>query len=147
MLNGITPITFTENKLGDYQIREVGINGEYGKLLFYFSDFSSIPKTIQLSQKGYFTDLTFEKGTSDKLKSLAIFNENSTFNISSSYLSIQNSNIQENAIGFLGDFKNISLFSEGQSVGESTIPYGSELLINIGDPILKRKTPKNHTIS
>ncbi|MDR0370202.1 MAG: hypothetical protein LBH96_07075 [Candidatus Peribacteria bacterium] len=43
-----------------------------------------------------------------------------------------------NNIGFRGDFKNISLFAQGERVGEATKQFGSEVLINLGDPLLKK---------
>lgn len=138
LLNGSTTITFTNNKLDHYQVWEVWDNGEYGRILFHVQD-ATQNSQLQIYEAGYFQDYTFEKWSTDKLTSLAIFSENSSFNINSTYLSIQDSDVQENAIGFLADFKNISLFSEGHRVGESTVPYGSELLINLGDPVLKRK--------
>ena len=44
----------------------------------------------------------------------------------------------EKAIWFRANFKNITSFAEGQSVGEATLAFGSEFLINIWDPALKR---------
>jgi hypothetical protein len=38
----------------------------------------------------------------------------------------------------LADFKNITLFGDGKTVGESTVPYASAFLVNYGDPLLKR---------
>lgn len=42
-------------------------------------------------------------------------------------------------IGYTGDFKNMLLFAGGSNVGESTLPYMSEALINIGDPVISLK--------
>jgi hypothetical protein len=55
------------------------------------------------------------------------------------YDSIQNSDELNKYIWFRADFKNITLFAEWESVWESTVPYGSEFLINIGDPLLKNR--------
>ena len=55
------------------------------------------------------------------------------------YDSIQNSDELEKYIWFRADFKNITLFAEWESVWESTIPFGSEFLINIWDPLLKNR--------
>ncbi|HRX63772.1 MAG TPA: hypothetical protein P5060_01570 [Candidatus Absconditabacterales bacterium] len=60
------------------------------------------------------------------------------------YESIQDSIDPTLGIGFRGNFKNITNFGAGQSVGESTLPFSSEFLINIGDPLLKR-IDKNET--
>ena len=55
------------------------------------------------------------------------------------YDSIQNSDELNKYIWFRADFKNITLFAEWESVWESTIPFGSEFLINIWDPLLKNR--------
>ena len=55
------------------------------------------------------------------------------------YDSIQNSDELDKYIWFRADFKNITLFAEWESVWESTIPFGSEFLINIWDPLLKNR--------
>ena len=39
-------------------------------------------------------------------------------------------------LGYKGDYKNMLLFAAGNSVGESTLPYMSEALINLGDPVI-----------
>ena len=54
------------------------------------------------------------------------------------YPSIQDSGDPMLGIWFTADFKNITNFWWGMPVWESTIPFGSELLINIWDPLLKR---------
>jgi hypothetical protein len=46
-------------------------------------------------------------------------------------LSIQDSETLDNYIGFRGDFKNMTLFAQGERVGEATKDFGSELLINL----------------
>jgi hypothetical protein len=52
--------------------------------------------------------------------------------------SIENSKDALLGVGFTSKFKNISYFAQGKSVGESTMPYGSALLINFGDPLIQR---------
>ena len=54
------------------------------------------------------------------------------------YKSIQDSYDSELWIWFTADFKNITNFGWWMSVWESTLPFWSELLINIWDPLLKR---------
>lgn len=54
------------------------------------------------------------------------------------YKSIQDSIDSKLWIGFVNDFKNITNFGAGEPVGQATIPFGSEFLINIGDPLIKR---------
>jgi len=55
-----------------------------------------------------------------------------------SYNSVEASRFGKADVGFLGDMNNISLFGNGQRVGEATRFFGSPALINIGDPLLKR---------
>ncbi|MCD6381530.1 MAG: hypothetical protein J7L43_00940, partial [Candidatus Aenigmarchaeota archaeon] len=50
-------------------------------------------------------------------------------------------------IGFKGDNKNILLFSAGNSVGESNVPYASEIGINLGDPTIRLKIDKDNDAS
>ncbi len=54
------------------------------------------------------------------------------------YESIEDSIDPKKGIGFSAKFKNITNFWEGVSVGEATIPFGSEFLINYWDPLVKR---------
>ncbi len=54
------------------------------------------------------------------------------------YKSIQDSHNSTLWIWFTDKFKNITNFGWGMSVWEATLPFGSELLINIWDPLLKR---------
>lgn len=54
------------------------------------------------------------------------------------FKSIEDSNETDLWIGFTADFKNITLFGDGKMVWEATIPFGSQFLINFGDPLLSR---------
>jgi len=54
------------------------------------------------------------------------------------YKSIQDSVIPKLDIWFRSDFKNITNFGAWDSVWNATIPFSSEFLINIWDPLLKR---------
>jgi len=63
------------------------------------------------------------------------------------YLSIEDSDNYELWIGFRWDFKNITLFGDWKSVGESTIPFGSQFLINFWDPLLSRVSNNNEISS
>ena len=54
------------------------------------------------------------------------------------YKSIQDSYNPTLWIWFTAEFKNITNFGWWMSVWEATLPFGSELLINIWDPLLKR---------
>ncbi len=52
--------------------------------------------------------------------------------------SIEDSDNYELWIWFRSDFKNITLFADGKTVGESTIPFASPFVINFWDPVLSR---------
>jgi hypothetical protein len=54
------------------------------------------------------------------------------------YLSIEDSYDYEQWIWFRADFKNITLFGDWKTVGEATIPFGSQFLINFWDPLISR---------
>ncbi len=54
------------------------------------------------------------------------------------YESIQDSNDPELSLWFRHDFKNVTNFGAWESVWNATLPFSSEFLINIWDPLLKR---------
>ena len=63
------------------------------------------------------------------------------------YKSIQDSHDPTLWIWFTSDFKNITNFGAGKSVGEATVSFSSEFLINIWDPLLRRVDKnKNATV-
>ncbi|MBF0932410.1 MAG: VCBS repeat-containing protein, partial [candidate division SR1 bacterium] len=101
-------------------------------------------KSTPLSNDGKLEDSrwifseTYQGGTTNRLAKGIFEVGNSLDTNYQGYDSIQNSNDFKKYIGFRADFKNVTLFAGGKSVGESTIPFGSEFLINIGDPLLKR---------
>lgn len=51
---------------------------------------------------------------------MGIFNLKNHLEIQASFLSIQDSAQRDAFIGFRGDFKNMSLYAEGEMVGEAT---------------------------
>ena len=53
-------------------------------------------------------------------------------------VSIESSYQDDLWIWFQSSFKNITLFGQWKSVGQSTLPFASEFLINFWDPVLKR---------
>lgn len=60
------------------------------------------------------------------------------------YLSLEKAD-ETNGLGFTGDNKQMLLFASGNSVGESTVPYASEIGIVLGDPTIRVST--KNTIS
>jgi len=68
-----------------------------------------------------------------------IYEIDSTFDDSTlGYPSIQDSLDPEAWIWFTAEFKNVTNFGAWQPIWEATVPYSSEFLINIWDPLLKR---------
>ncbi len=56
--------------------------------------------------------------------------------LGNSALSVEDA-LKEIGVGWQKDFKNELLFAAGNSVGEATRPYASEIMINLGDPTVK----------
>lgn len=81
----------------------------------------------------------FTKWTTNNMSSIWVFDEFSDFELNTNYKSIQDSDDIDEKVWFVWDFKNITLFWEGQSVGEATKKFWSELLINLWDPVLSLK--------
>ena len=80
---------------------------------------------------------TFTEGSTNGPMGVGIYDTQSVYT-KNGYQSIEDSADPMLGIGFTSKFKNISYFADGQSVGQSTLPYGSVFLINFGDPVLKR---------
>ena len=118
----------------------------YGSLIIHSPDF--IPEISGFGEPvdRYLAEKVFSNWSSDSLNSVWVFDWFSDLDLGSSYKSIQNSDELEEKIGFLWDFKNITLFAEWEIVWEATKKYGSELLINLWDPVLSRKS-KNEKIN
>ena len=87
----------------------------------------------------YLVNSTFTNWSTNKLSSVWIFDLLSNFQLNSTYKSIQNSDELDAKIGFVWDFKNITLFGEWEIVWEATRKFWSEFVINLGDPVLSRK--------
>lgn len=111
-------------------------NTQIGTLFLYQVDNSAT--TIQLIDANrYATSKTFAHGSSNAMDAIGIYDTQSTMDLPSNE-SIENSKDALLGVGFTSKFKNISYFAQGKSVGESTMPYGSALLINFGDPLIQR---------
>lgn len=133
--------TMSNNQQEGYQLWDLN---DYGTIFFSLKDITITKENFNLSNE-YFVEKTFENGSTDTLNARGIFNKNSNLEIQNNYLSIQDSKTPSNGIGFIGDFKNITLFAQGQRMGEASKAYASELVINFWDPLIQTKT-KNHTI-
>ncbi len=100
---------------------------------------------IDLFDKTYITWQAFLDCSTNWNLWIWIYDWNSIFNFKQKYKSIENSSNPKLWIWFKWDFKNITLFSQWQSVWESTIPFWSPMLINFWDPFIK-KISKNKNI-
>jgi hypothetical protein len=114
-----------------------GVN--YWKLVIHLPSFSPELSYFKNLGNRYLVNKLFTNWSTDRMSSVWVFDMFSEFELDSSYKSIQNSDEIDEKIWFLGDFKNITLFAEWEIVGEATKKYGSELLINLWDPVLSRK--------
>ena len=94
---------------------------------------------IVLQDEAYQKNIVFAEGSSNGKKWIWFYLTDSA--LSSNvvwYDSIESSKDPTLWVGFLWDFKNITLFGQGKTVGEATLPYSSHALINIWDPLLKK---------
>ena len=112
---------------------------DYWNVVFHIPSF--IPNIWEFVKAWdrYLISNTFTDGSTYKLSSVWFFDQQSNFELDTSYKSIQNSNELKEQIWFLWDFKNITLFAEWEIVGEATRKFWSEFVINLWDPVLSRK--------
>ncbi len=130
-------LKLTDEKLENFPVREVFLQGEliWNGVITHL-DFSRVQAQLTNSKYSFWS--VFVNGSSHQ-QANAIFQEDSTLKENyQGYDSIQDSADLEKYIGFRGNFRNISSFAGGDRVGEATLPFGSEFLINIGDPLIKR---------
>lgn len=130
-------LKLTDEMLGDLPVREVFLDGEFiANGVITNLNFSRVQAQLKNSKYSFWS--VFVNGSSHQ-QANAIFQEDNTLKESyQGYDSIQDSADLEKYIGFRGHFRNISSFAGGDRVGEATLPFGSEFLINIGDPLIKR---------
>ncbi|MDR0650303.1 MAG: hypothetical protein LBG59_02610 [Candidatus Peribacteria bacterium] len=122
----------TDYVIEGYQIRELtSENTLYGDLILHLPHFTITKNNFQTNTTQYLVESTFSNGSSKAQTTIGIFDTKSSFSLPAGYLSIQDSHTVDNNIGFRGDFKNITLFAQGEQVGEATRKYGSELVINL----------------
>jgi len=112
----------------------------YWSLIFHYPSFIPDWWEFSIPWYRYIINPTFTRGSTFSMLSIWIFDSQSSFELDSSYTSIQDSINTDESIGFQGDFKNITLFAEWEIVGEATRKFGSEFVINLWDPLLSRKS-------
>jgi hypothetical protein len=77
-------------------------------------------KSFNLTQTTHQVQTTFSNGSTKTKSTRGIFNTQNTLTLQVGYQSIQDSTIPNNYVGFRGDFKNMTLFAQGERVGEAT---------------------------
>ena len=112
----------------------------YGSIVFHLPSFVARVDNFETPWDRYKIAYTFTDGSTSRLNSVGIFDIQSDFELETWYKSIQNSKELDEKIWFMWDFKNITLFGEWEIVGEATRKFWSELLINLWDPVLSRKS-------
>lgn len=125
-----------------WDVRFKGV--KYWNVVLHMPNFNPKKSDFVLPWERYILENTFTDGSTYKLSSVWIFDDDSVFKINSSYKSIQNSDDYDEKIWFLWEFKNISLFAQWEIVWEATKKFGSELLINLWDPVLSRKKTREN---
>ncbi len=123
-----------------YSLWDLSIDGnKLGTLLFVLPSSTALNtlSTALVAPQEYWIQTTFADGSTNGMSGLWIYTTQTIFE-KQGYNSIEDSANYKLGMWFLGDFKNITLFGDGKSVGEATIPYASSFLINYGDPLLKR---------
>ena len=113
-----------------------------GQLLMHRADDELLTTHQSVLRSDLGIEPAFVDGSTNGTRGLAIYSQGSTFADSNkSYLGLQDaSDNPDEGIGFRGDYKAVSNFAAGQSVGQATEGFGSEFLINYGDPLLTKTT-------
>ena len=112
----------------------------YWNLIIHYPEFSPQVGNFVIPWDRYVINSTFTNWSTYSLSSVWIFDLLSNFKLNTNYKSIQNSNELDEKIGFLWDFKNITLFAEWEIVWEATRKFWSEFVINLWDPVLSKKS-------
>ncbi|MDR0607410.1 MAG: hypothetical protein LBG52_03470 [Candidatus Peribacteria bacterium] len=72
------------------------------------------------TQPHYQVQQTFSNGSTNNKSTRGIFNTQNQLDLPAGYLSIQDSTTSSNYVGFRGEFKNMTLFAQGERVGEAS---------------------------
>jgi hypothetical protein len=138
-MNSLLSIELTEDYLANKQVRDIFMwTKKIWRLLISVQNYSEIVTDVYVSDSKYDHNEIWVNWSTKNTWIWFYEVESSLSDDSLWYESIQNSIDSTLWIGFVNDFKNITNFGAGDAVWKSTIPFGSEFLINIGDPLLKR---------
>lgn len=128
------------NALWHYQVWNlVNADWSYGRVIFWLPNVSITQKNVLINDPKYQVASVFSNGSTASQSTIWIMEKETSLSIQADYLSIQNSDVRDNYVGFRGDFKNMTLFAEWETVGEASRKFGSELLINVWDPVLQKR--------
>ena len=106
---------------GKYQIRDVrNSSTSYGNMILFVPNYNITETNFTKPVGNYSIMNTFSNGTTNKVGTIGIFHNENKLILENGYLSIQDSATLQNNVGFRGDFKNITLFAQGERVGEAT---------------------------
>ncbi len=92
----------------------------YGTAILWLPNFTFSKDAFQVKDANYLVASTFSCGSTDAQTTIGIFDMRTTLSLDAGFLSLQDSDQRDEYIGFRGGFKNISLYAEGESVGEAT---------------------------
>ncbi len=135
-----TIITADNEKIGDINTYTMTFNGKnIGKLLIWNNDtIAENWPNIDIQDPIIYGKTSVFSEWSTNSQWLGIYSIASAFT-KQWYQSIEDSADGLLGIGFTNNFKNISNFANGTSVWASTLPYGSQFLINFWDPLIERR--------
>lgn len=132
-------IKLSDKKIAWYQVREVFFGDTFaGKMLFAVDSDRAIDIRLSSTSPEYWIWQTWINGSSNEYWWWFYLLSSELPKATFGYKSIQDSFDTNLWVWFTADFKNITNFGWGMPVWEATLPFGSELLINIWDPLLKR---------
>lgn len=132
-------ISLSEDTIAWYQVWKMYFGDTFvGKLLFAVDNENWVESSLTSTSQDYWVSEIWINWSSDEYWLWFYELESSLPDSSFGYKSIQDSYNPILWIWFTADFKNITNFGWGMPVWEATLPFSSELLINIWDPLLKR---------
>lgn len=134
--------------IAGYQTWEIKLgNKKIGTFLFVINRINDLTLQLQSYNSEYDYGKIWIDWSTNKEWVWFFKNKSSFPKTSLWYKSIQDSHDPTLWIWFTSDFKNITNFGAGKSVGEATVSFSSEFLINIWDPLLRRVDKnKNATV-
>ncbi|MDR0283201.1 MAG: hypothetical protein LBI53_08205 [Candidatus Peribacteria bacterium] len=112
--------------VGELQAREIRSNQtnmQYGYAIFSLPTLEITKENISLLNDKYLIASTFSKGSTKNLDAIGIFDPDNFLELNRVYPSIQDSHERDESIGFRGDFKNMTLFAQGERVGEASMKF------------------------